>query len=249
MTRSRPARHGGIQCNDRMRHDDTAIGGPDGRFPTTRPSLVEVDPSTRSPLPLDRVAALYWKPVYRFVRLKFGKDNEDAKDLTQAFFTGAISRGFLEKFDPTRGSFRTYLRTAVERFAANEYASASRQKRGGGFRIEPLEDHDVAGESPEDAFEREWRRQILTLAIGDLRERAHASGKQLAFAVFEEYDLAEGERPSYAELAEQHRIPETTVTNYLAWARRTLRALAIERVRGVTAGDGELAEEMRRLWT
>jgi hypothetical protein len=36
------------------------------------------------------VIALYWKPVYRFIRLKFRKDNEEAKDLTQGFFATAL---------------------------------------------------------------------------------------------------------------------------------------------------------------
>jgi len=39
------------------------------------------------------------------------------------------------------------------------------------------------------------------------------------------------------------------VTNYLAWARRMLRQLVTERLRGVTAGERELRGEMRRLWT
>jgi hypothetical protein len=68
--------------------------------------------------------------------------------------------------------------------------------------------------------------------------------------IFEAYDLAlnEAERPSYAGLAVRHNIPETAVTNHLAWARRTLRGLVTERLRGVTCGDAELRREMSRLW-
>jgi hypothetical protein len=55
-------------------------------------------------------------------------------------------------------------------------------------------------------------------------------------------------RPSYAELAGRHGIAETAVTNYLAWARRMLRQLVSERLRGVTAGERDLRDEMRRLW-
>ena len=39
------------------------------------------------------------------------------------------------------------------------------------------------------------------------------------------------------------------MTNYLAWARRRLRGLVTERLRGVTSGERELREEMRRLWS
>ena len=61
-------------------------------------------------------------------------------------------------------------------------------------------------------------------------------------------DLTEAERPSYVELGARHALPPTQITNYLAWARRTLRALVQDRLRGVTAGDRELREEMRRAW-
>jgi RNA polymerase sigma factor (sigma-70 family) len=229
--------------------NDTAIGGPHGRFPSTRLSLVEAAAAGLSGEALESVIALYWKPVYRFVRLKFRKDNEDAKDLTQSFFAAALERDLFGRFDPAKASFRTFLRMAVERFAASEYAAAHRQKRGGGLVFEQLEDQAVAADSPEQAFEREWQRRLFDLAIEDLRAQSESTGKQVWFRVFEAYDLANGERPSYAELAARCGIAETSVTNHLAWARRTLRGLVTDRLRSVTSGEQELREEMRRLWT
>lgn len=227
---------------------DTSIGGPHGHFPSTQLSLVEAASAGVPNEAIDRVIALYWKPVYRFIRLKFHKDNEDAKDLTQGFFTAAIQREFFARFDPGKASFRTYLRMAVERFAANEHAAAHRQKRGGDVEFEPVEEQAIAAESPEQAFEREWQRQLFALALDDLRAHCEGCGKQLEFRIFEAYDLAESDRPSYAALAVLHGIAETSVTNHLAWARRTLRGFVTERLRGVTAGERELREEMRRLW-
>jgi RNA polymerase sigma factor (sigma-70 family) len=194
--------------------------------------------------------ALYWKPVYRFIRIKFRKDNEDAKDLTQGFFTSALERDFFARFDPARASFRTYLRMAVERFVINQHAAMNRQKRGGDIQFEPLEDYAAISESPEQVFEREWQRQLFELALDDLRAHCTAVGKQLQLLIFEAYDLAVGEdqRPSYASLAARHGIPETAVTNHLAWARRTLRGFVTERLRGVTSGEQELRKEMRRVW-
>ena len=228
---------------------DTEIGGPEGRFPSTRLSLLEAAAAGLSAEALESVIALYWKPVYRFLRLKFGKDNEDAKDLTQSFFVGALERDLFGRFDPGKASFRTYLRMAVERFAAGEHAAARRQKRGGGVAFEPLEEQAVAAESAEEAFEREWQRRLFDLAIEDLRAQCEEAGTEVRFLVFEAHDLASGERPSYAELAARYGIAETSVTNHLAWARRTLRGLVTERLRSVTSGEQELRDEMRRLWT
>jgi RNA polymerase sigma factor (sigma-70 family) len=229
---------------------DTTMGGPHGQFPSTQLSLLEAA-SSGAALPneaLERVSALYWKPVYRFIRVKFRKNNEDAKDLTQSFFATALQRDFFARFDPAKASFRTYLRMAVERFAATEHAVANRQKRGGGVEFEPVEEQAVTSESPEDVFEREWQRQLFVLALDDLRAHSEGCGKQLQFEVFEAYDLAGGDRPSYADLAARHGVAETSVTNYLAWARRMLRQFVTERLRGVTAGERDLRDEMRRLW-
>ncbi len=226
------------------------MGGPHGQFPSTQLSLLEAA-SSGAALPneaLERVSVLYWKPVYRFIRVKFRKNNEDAKDLTQSFFATALQRDFFARFDPAKASFRTYVRMAVERFAASQHAAENRQKRGGGVEFEPVEEQAVTSESPEDVFEREWQRQLFVLALDDLRAHCEGCGKQLQFEVFEAYDLAGGDRPSYTDLAARHGVAETSVTNYLAWARRMLRQFVTERLRGVTAGERDLRDEMRRLW-
>ena len=229
---------------------DTAIGGAHDRFPSTRLSLLEAA-SASDALPndaLDQVVALYWKPIYKYIRLKWRKSNEEAKDLTQGFLASALERDFFQRFDPRQASFRTYLRMALDRFAANEHASANRQKRGGGLVIDfegvEVEPRDDAA-SPEELFHREWQRQLFALAVEDLREHCERSAKQLQFRIFEAYDLAGADRPDYAGLAERHGITATTLNNHLAWSRRMLRGFVTERLRGVTSGDRELRAEMR----
>jgi len=227
------------------------MGGPGGQFPSTQLSLLEAATAGAglSNEALEHVSELYWKPVYRFIRVRFRKGNEDAKDLTQSFFATALQRDFFARFDPAKASFRTYLRMAVERFAASQHAAANRQKRGGDVEFAPIEEQAVIAESPEQVFEREWHRQLFGLSLDDLRIHCEACGKHLQFDVFAAYDLAAGDRPSYADLAARHGIAETSVTNYLAWARRMLRHFVTERLRGVTAGERDLRDEMRRLWT
>jgi len=227
---------------------DTAIGGRSGHFPTTHLSLLEASASGISSAAMDQVIALYWKPVYRFIRFKFQKNNEDAKDLTQGFFASSMQRDFFSRFDPQKASFRSYLRMAVERYAANEYAAANRQKRGGEIQFEPVEEDHATAESPEAEFEREWRRQLFFLALDDLRCYCEDSSKQVTFEVFRDYDLCDDDRPSYSDLAVKYGIPETTVTNYLASTRRMLRQFVMERLKGTTADAKELHQEMRRVW-
>jgi RNA polymerase sigma-70 factor (ECF subfamily) len=220
-------------------------------FPSTQLSLLEAvsGPGTLPNEALERVVTLYWKPVCRFVRLKFRQPPEAAEDLTQEFFANALQRDFFRRFDPSLASFRTYLRMAVEHFAANHHAAANRLKRGGGVAFEPAEGIEIAaGKSPEEVFEQEWRRQVFALALDDLRAHCESAEKRVQWEVFEAYDLADSGRPPYDELAARHGIGETLVTNYLAWARRMLRGFAEARLRGVTAGEAELHREMRKLW-
>lgn len=66
----------------------------------------------------------------------------DAEDLAQEFFSRAVQRGFFDDYDPERARFRTYLRTCLDRFAANARRDERRLKRGGGVTMLSL---DVAG--------------------------------------------------------------------------------------------------------
>src|SRR5207248_2456888 len=155
---------------DHPMRDDTDLGGPAAAFPPTRGSLVRAaagnDAAVRRGAFAELVEA-YWKPVYKYLRLKRGLANEDAKDPTQAFFV----------------------------------------------------------------------RGLFELAVEDFRRHCATAGKEVHFKVFERYDLdgpdAE-ERPTYAELGQEFNLPETQVTNYLAYARRRFRGFVLNRLRATT---------------
>ncbi|HEV1286408.1 MAG TPA: sigma-70 family RNA polymerase sigma factor [Bryobacteraceae bacterium] len=224
---------------------DTQIGGHNARFPETRPSAISAavsdDQARRGPGQEAMIAA-YWKPVYRYIRIRWRCSNEDAKDLTQSFFTAAIEKSFFAGYDARKGTFRTFLRVCLDRFLSNGRKFASRQKRSSDFVV-----IDVAGaESPEDIFEREWTRSVFEDAVDELRANFQSRGRRVAFAVFERYDLAESPA-SYDELAREFGVTSTAVTNYLAAARRELRKLVLDRVRSVTSGDPEFRREARAI--
>jgi RNA polymerase sigma factor (sigma-70 family) len=232
---------------------DTAIGGPQQGFPTTRQSLIDAA-AARGPAALGAIASVYWKPAYKHVRIQWRRSNEEAKDLVQGFFAALIEQDILAKFDPEKGRLRTYLRSCLDRFVMKQDESAGRLKRGGdleftSFHFDAAE-RELASSapSPEDIFFREWQRELFTLAVEDLRTSCGRTGKDVQFRIFEQYDLAEDERPGYAELAAAHGIPATQVTNYLAWARRELRRLLLERLQTVTSGDRESRAELRALF-
>jgi RNA polymerase sigma factor (sigma-70 family) len=242
-----------------VRDQDTRIGGARRQFPSTRHSLIAAAMDGKGDLARDalgQIIAVYWKPAYKYVRLKHQRGNEEAKDLVQGFFAALVESGILKRFDPSLGSFRTYLRACLDHFVMKQDEAAGRLKRGGHYALVPL-DFDAAERElpfadrrmpPDELFHREWQRHVLALAINDLREHSALSGKELWFRLFEEYDLADEPRPRYEDLANAHGVAATTVTNALAWARRELRRFALERISAVTVTRSEFRAEARQLF-
>jgi RNA polymerase sigma factor (sigma-70 family) len=236
---------------------DTLIGGTSCRFPQTGHTVIgqlaSEDAALRA-VAYEKVVVAYWKPAYKYARLKWKASNEDAKDLIQGFFTRALDKGFFREYDPAKASFRTYLRTCLDRFAANELQSAQRLKRGGGITLISLDfesaERELASSTPsvEDCFHREWTRSLFELAIGALRERCESDGRAIQFRVFECYDLrAADERPTYDQLSRQFGVTPATITNYLAAMRRDLRRIVLEKLREITPGEKEFRSEARAL--
>ena len=232
-------------------------------FPETRHSIVRgvasADEAVRSRA-WNGLVESYWRPVYKYARLKWRLGREDAEDVTQAFFARALEKAFFDRYDPGKARFRTFLRTCLDGFAANEWKAARRQKRGGGAPLLSLDFENAEGElrplelrSEEDVegyFQREWVRSLFGLAVDELRARCAESGKRVHFVLFERYDLDEptsGRRPSYELLAREHSLPVTQVTNHLAWARREFRGIVLHKLRELTASDEEFRAEAREI--
>ena len=242
--------------------DDTHIGGPKARFPTTRWSAVVAarsdDPAERQRA-YETLIAAYWKPVYKYVRMRWGKSNEDAKDATQEFFARVMEKGFLDSYDPSKARLRTFLRTCVDGLVANLDKAARRLKRGGDARILSLDFETADGEllrieppSPDrldDFFEKEFIRSLFTMSVEQMRTEFAARGKQTHFRLFELYDLEEGEGPKlkYDELARRFGLAVTDVTNYLAYARREFRRITLDQLAAMCGSEEEFRREARSL--
>lgn len=209
---------------------------------------------------VEAIVAAYWKPIYKYIRLHWNANNEEAKDLTQGFLASAMERGFFERYVEQKASFRTYLRVCADGFVANERRAASRLKRGGQQRILSLDfaaaDTEYAAISPpakddsEMYFDREFLRSVFEQATLALQQECDATGKQTHFQLFERYDLRPaggGGRPTYEQLGVECQLPVTQVTNHLAWARRTFRRHVLAVLRELCGNDGEYRDEAKRI--
>jgi RNA polymerase sigma factor (sigma-70 family) len=247
-----------------MTQDEFTVGG--DRFPVTRWSIIErarsVDEAERQRA-FDALCQAYWRPVYKYVRLRWNRSAPDAQDLTQGFFIEVLERQLLNRFDGSKSRLRTYLRLCADSFVMNEDKATHRQKRGGQIQHLALDFAGAEGElegatidaaaiaspeSLEEFFEKEWVRSLFAQAVDDLADLCVERNRKQAFQVFEAYDLEGDEQVSYTRLAELHGIAVTDVTNALAWARREFRRIVLERLREICVSDDEFQRETNALF-
>lgn len=237
-------------------------------LPATRYSVlaaVRSDDATVRRGGFESLVAVYWKPVYKYLRVKWRLSSDEAADATQEFFARAIEKHFFDVYDSTKARFRTFLRVCLDRFVTNERKAAGRLKRGGRETIVSLDFETAEGElrrheaavapDVEDYFHHEWVRSLLALAVDDVRAEYERAGKAAHFKVFERYDLddlddvhrSSGATPTYASIASELGLSVFDVTNYLAAARRTFRRRLLERLRAICGDSAEFEAEARQL--
>lgn len=204
---------------------------------------------------LEELCATYWPPLYTFLRRK-GYSAEDARDLTQEFFTLMLERHFLARVDPEGGKFRTFLLTCLTRFLANEYEKRTAAKRNKG---RPTISIDVASAeamygselrhvvTPEKAFERQWALAIMRNAAEALRKEYEAAGNTGRYEALKAYITTGSERIPYAEIALQLGMTEGAVKVAVHRLRGTYRDHIREEVAQTVAGSEKIDEEIKHL--
>ena len=212
------------------------------------------DPMTQAAL--ERLCETYWYPLYAYVRRR-GYAIEDAQDLTQEFFTRLLRRHWLAGADRSKGRFRTFLLTAMERFLANEWDKARALKRGGGrpnlplqldtaetrYGIEPADRH-----TPEQAFEYRWALTLLDEVVRQLEMEFQRRGQAALFKAFKPCLVGEGSAQPYAQLANTLGMEEGAVKVAVHRLRQRYRELLRAEIANTVAAPGEVETEMRHLF-
>lgn len=235
----------------------------DSRFPFTRHSVLALLRSEQQELRQlgwDALVRAYWKPTYKYLRLRWRADQDTACDWTQEFFARAIEKGTLQRFDPAKARFRTYLRVCIDGFVGKEREAQGREKRGGRTATLSLDferaEGELAGVEPpapdqlEAYFQREWMRTLFELALEDLRAECESGARAAEFEMFRRYDLDEGARAAgltYVGLAQEFGLTLTQVTNRLHATRARLRGHVLARLRSLCASDEEFQSEARTI--
>jgi len=244
-----------------MSFPDTTLGGPGSRFPETTQGVGSGFAGLGgrpTPEAVETLCRRYWKPVYSYVRVAWAKSNEDALDLTQAFFAWLLEESALSRFDSERGSFRTFLKTLLRRFIGHQEQALHALKRGGAGKILSLEGSaplledllpDPRTPDPERAFQQVWAVELVQLCLDRVRQSCAAPERALPFRIYEAHTLGSSEsRPTYRELGARYGITEREVETHLTAIRREIRREIEAELLRLTGNERAAREEWDELF-
>jgi RNA polymerase sigma-70 factor (ECF subfamily) len=241
---------------------DTTIGGARRDFPSTLWTQIlstrEKDEELRRRA-WEGLANRYWKPLYAYVRAKWAKSNEDAKELTQGFFAWMIENDFPGRADPERGRFRVFVKVSLENYLRMDHRNQRRKKRGGDQPVLLVDGRtegaglsdvpDASGATPDEILEKAWKEELLTRAAKLLKEAYVKENKELTFNVFHDYFFGgRDSEPKRQEIAGRYSITLSDLKNHLVDAKRRFREVLSSLVAETVERPEDLREELRTLF-
>jgi DNA-directed RNA polymerase specialized sigma24 family protein len=243
---------------------NTSMGGENESFQTTCWSEIhdaQLYKGSRRKEIINNLLTRYWKPVYCYLRHK-GYDNDSAKDLTQAFFQEIVlGKDLVQQHDETKGRFRTFLLTALNRYIVSAHRAETTTERRPKKGIVSLESFDEAslpipseGMKPDEAFAYSWASLLLDEVLNEVEQECYREGKGTYWKVFRERVLKpiiEGTKPRpLAELCRQLGIRnETKASNMIVTLKRRFRAVMRNQLRCHVSSDEEANQEVCDLIT
>jgi len=226
------------------------------RFPTTRWTLVVAAGAPQRKEAQSALVSLcegYWYPLYAYLRRR-GHSADQAQDLTQDFFVRVLEGRYLDRADPEKGRFRSFLLTSLKFFVADEEDRQRALKRGGGAVL-PLEfssgeeryqrepGHD---ETPERIFERRWALEVLDRVVEKLRDEFVHHGRPEHFERLKVFLLGHSDAP-YAALAREMNTTEGALKVAIHRLRKRYRELFRQEIADTVADPAEVESELRFL--
>ncbi len=229
----------GVGVSKTNAHENEDLGQkglrPASAFLTTQWNMVRQAADSCSPQTdhaLELVCRNYWYPLYAFAR-RFGKNHEDAKDLTQGFFHFLISGDAFKKANPELGRFRTFLLSSFKNFILKDHRDATRIKRGGAVSHVSMEWDEAEGRyahepqddlTPERLFDRNWARLMMNSTFSRLQDEYRDSNEQDRFEALR-FALEDPGALAYAEVASDLGLSEAGVKSAVHRLRRRFREL------------------------
>jgi RNA polymerase sigma factor (sigma-70 family) len=226
------------------------------QFPTTRWSLVVAagDPHRKEARSaLVSLCEHYWYPLYAYLRRR-GYPSDQAQDLTQEFFIRVLEGRYLDRADPEKGRFRSFLLTSLKFFVADEEDRHRARKRGGGMLVaiecssgeERYQREPAHDETPERIYERRWALSLIDRVVEKLREEFVHHGRPDHFERLKIFLLGHSDAP-YAALAREMNTSEGALKVAIHRLRKRYRELFRQEIADTVTDPAEVESELRFL--
>jgi RNA polymerase sigma-70 factor (ECF subfamily) len=223
-------------------------------FQTTRWSLILEAASGRDDAAraaLGDLCAAYWDPVHDYVRRK-GVPEDEARDVTQAYFAALIDKEVLCELRPEAGRFRAFLYVSVRNFLSHWREAARAAKRGAGRATVSLDWLKESGslepagpDSVEREFDRRWAKTVVDRTLTALEREFEDHDDQGRFALLRPHLLDDQPGVGYAEIAERLDVTPAAVKSMVRRLRKRLGMLLRMEV-GRTVEDPEQVDDELR---
>jgi RNA polymerase sigma-70 factor (ECF subfamily) len=242
--------------------DYTNMGGTGEAFLTTNWSLIGQagsgdEDSSRTLIGL--LMNRYWRPIYCYLRRK-GYGNEQSKDLTQGFFHEVVlGHHLIEKADPAKGRFRSFLLIALNRYLINVRNEETAQKRIPKEKLVPLDmvepaalPQTVAQSAAEDCFDYAWVSTLLERVLEEVESKCHEDGKTVYWYVFRDRVLQpildRTNPPTLKEICAKYGIEDDTkASNMIVTVKRRFQVSLRRHVRGSLTSDDQVNGELEEI--
>lgn len=199
----------------------------------------------------------YWTPVYRFLRRE-GRNDDESRELTQEFFSRLLAGSTLEKADPGKGRFRSYLLGALKHFLADHRRAEGRQKRGGDVIIESIESSgsgtspglsiaDPAAEAGDAWFDHHWALAVMERGLDAVRDSFAQAGKTEHFEALKPWLIGDVESLSQADAAAALGISPGAVKVAIHRMRQKFGEAIRQEIAETVDTEEEIAGELRYL--
>jgi RNA polymerase sigma-70 factor (ECF subfamily) len=239
-----------------------ALASPSAQFPSTAWSCVRAAQDPDHPqfvAATNWLITTYWKPVFCYLRAR-GQAAHDAEDRTQEFFLRFLVKGWLRSADQRRGRFRDFLLTLLKRFAYDQTVRATGQAK---FEQRFVSVHNLiqdsdrayeppAHETPEEAFDRQWKGELLAVVRRNLRtyyegkEKPEERQRLEIFAAYHFVDRVE-DQPSQEALAARFGVSREQVRYALEEVGKRYARFLRQEVRDQVGSEKEGDDEIRGL--
>lgn len=243
-------------------HDKTDIGGSQEAFLTTHWSLIE---SIKAGQDEDKaliglLLERYWKPVYCYLRRK-GQDNEQAKDLTQAFLHEVVlNRDLVRRADHTKGRFRSYLLYALNRYMAKQNLKEKALKRIPKEKLVRLDlveppalPESIANAGAEQSYHYAWLTALLERVFSEVKAECDRRSMETHWVLFYERIakpiLENNPQPSLSRLCKDFNIADTKkASNMIVTVKRRFQAILMRHARSTVLSEDQASEELEDLF-